>query len=247
MNLKNKNILITGAGKGIGQACVHKCLENGAYVFALIKNKKDNKKFKRLRNINIINGNVNNRSLIKKIFINSKSIGKPINSLVNNAGIRFRKNFLKISQKELANVFNVNFFSIFNLMQTFSQFVIKNKLSNPSIVNVSSIVGLLGFNELSGYASSKGALTSLTKSFAVEMSGYGIRANTISPGFVKTSYYKKFKNKKKNLYKWTLSRIPQKRWADPDEIADLISFILSNKSSYLNGENIAIDGGWTNA
>ena len=79
------------------------------------------------------------------------------------------------------------------------------------------------------------------------MSKYNIRANTISPGFIKTSYYENFKKNKKNLYKWTLSRIPQKRWGNPDEVANLVTFILSDKSTYLNGEDISIDGGWTNA
>ena len=132
------------------------------------------------------------------------------------------------------------------MMQIFSSFVQKNKIKG-SIVNISSIVGQLGFNELSGYASSKGALTALTKSYAAEMSEIGIRANTISPGFIKTSYYENFKKNKKKLYKWTLSRIPQKRWADPKEVAELVSFVLSDKSRYLNGENISIDGGWSNA
>ena len=86
----------------------------------------------------------------------------------------------------------------------------------------------------------------LTKSFANEMSDYKIRANVVSPGFTKTSYYSKFK-KKKSLFKWTLSRIPMKRWAEPKEISSLICFLLSNESSYITGENIKIDGGWTNA
>ena len=67
------------------------------------------------------------------------------------------------------------------------------------------------------------------------MSKFGIRANTISPGFVKTSFFKNFKNKRKKLYKWTISRIPQ-RWGNPNEIAELITFILSDKCTYLNGE-----------
>ena len=83
-------------------------------------------------------------------------------------------------------------------MQVFSKFVIKNK-TKGTLINISSIVGQLGFSDLSGYASSKGALTALTKSYAAEMSNYGIRANTISPGFVKTSFFKKFKTKRKRL------------------------------------------------
>ena len=110
--------------------------------------------------------------------------------------VRFRKQFLNIKENELDKVFNVNFYSIFYIMQVFSKFVIKNK-TKGTLINISSIVGQLGFSDLSGYASSKGALTALTKSYAAEMSNYGIRANTISPGFIKTSFFKKFKTKKK--------------------------------------------------
>ena len=246
MMLKNKNILLTGAGKGIGESCVFNLSQNQGFVFALVKSKKDNKKFSSISNIKIYNGDVRNQKLILKIFHDSKKMGKPINCLVNNAGIRFRKKFTKIKKKELQNVFEINFFNIFYIMQVFSNFVKKNKIKG-SIINISSIVGQLGFNELSGYASSKGALTALTKSYAAEMSEIGVRANTISPGFTKTSYYESFKKNKKKLYKWTLSRIPQKRWADPKEVAELVSFVLSDKSRYLNGENISIDGGWSNA
>ena len=128
-------------------------------------------------------------------------------------------------------------------MQLFSKFVITHKVKG-SIVNLASIVGQTGFDELSAYAASKGALIALTKSFSTEMSKYGIRANTISPGFTKTSYYKNFKKNKTKLYNWTLTRIPLKRWATPEEISEIIAFILSNKSIYIQGENINIDGGW---
>ena len=246
MMLKDKNILITGAGKGIGESCVTKIIQNGAFAYLVVKNKKDNKKFLKLRNIKIYNGNVNNKKLIQKIFSDSKKRKKLINCVVNNAGIRFRENFIDIKEKDLKKVFQVNFYSIFYIMQVFSKFIIKNKIKG-TLINVGSIVGQLGFSDLTGYAASKGALTALTKSYAAEMSKFGIRANTISPGFVKTSFFKNFKNKRKKLYKWTISRIPQKRWGNPNEIAELITFILSDKCTYLNGENISIDGGWTNA
>ena len=83
----------------------------------------------------------------------------------------------------------------------------------------------------------------LTKSLAKELSENRVRLNIVNPGFIKTSYYKKFK-KKKNLYKWTLSRIPINRWGEPDEISEFVTFLLSDKSKYFNGEDIAIDGGW---
>lgn len=245
MSLKYKNILITGAGKGIGETSVYTLLEEGAFVFALIKNKKDNYKFKNLKNLKIYNGDVQNFKLIEKILADSVFLKKPINTLINNAGVRFRKQFLKIKTHEIERVFNINFFSILKNMQTFSKFVIKKKTSG-NIINISSIVGSIGFKELSIYAATKGALNSLTQSFATEMVSKNIRANLVSPGFTKTSYFKKFKKKKK-LYDWTLTRIPMNRWGESVEVSNLIVFLASDKSSYINGENINIDGGWINS
>lgn len=242
MLFKNKTILVTGGGKGIGKSLIDGLLKEGAYVYTIIKSQKDNKNFKKNINLRIYNGKVEDEKLVKKIFKDSKKDKKIIIGLVNNAGIRLRKDFNKISKKELSNIFNINFFSIFRIMQLFSDYL-KSIKEKGSIVNVASIVGHIGFKQLTAYASTKGALISLTKSFASEMALYGIRANTVSPGFTKTSYYKKFKNNKK-LYQWTLSRIPLKRWGESSEIADLIIFLLSNKSNYITGENVNVDGGW---
>jgi NAD(P)-dependent dehydrogenase (short-subunit alcohol dehydrogenase family) len=242
MLFKNKAILVTGGGKGIGKSIVVSLLNEGAYVYTIIKSKKDNKNFKKNTNLKIYNGSVENEKLVKMILKDSKKNKKIITGLVNNAGIRLRKDFSKISKKELSNIFNINFFAIFRIMQLFSDYLNLTK-EKGSIVNVASIVGHVGFKQLTAYASTKGALISLTKSFASEMALNGIRANIVSPGFIKTSYYKKFKKNKK-LYQWTLSRIPLKRWGETSEIADLIIFLLSNKSNYINGENVNIDGGW---
>ena len=246
MDFKNKNIIITGAGKGIGRATTDLLLKEGAFVYAIIKSKKDNFHFQNYKNCLIFNGSIQNSKLIVKILKKSKQIKKPIHGLVNNAGVRLRKKFINVKRKEIQKVFENNFYSNFFIMQNVSKYFIQNKIKG-SIVNISSIVGQIGFNELSVYASSKGALTALTKSFAVEMAPYNIRANIVSPGFTKTSYYKKFKTRKKKIYNWTLSRIPMKRWGDASEISNLIIYLLSEKSSYITGENINIDGGWLNS
>ncbi len=240
MYLKNKNILITGAGKGIGLSTVIESLNEGANVFALTKTKGDLKHLKKNHNLNIYYGDVNNLKIIKKIFLHSKKIKKPINCLVNNAGVRQRKSFDSITDKDLRILFNVNFFSIFKITQIFIKNLKKNE--KASIVNIGSIVGSYGFDELSGYASSKKAIEGLTKCLAVEYGKKNININCINPGFTKTSYFKKFKKKK--LYNWTLNKISMKRWAESSEISKLITFLLSNNSSYINGEIINIDGGW---
>ena len=234
-----KNILVTGAGKGIGFATVVSLVKKNYFVFALIKNKKDNKYFKKFKNIKIYNGDVKNIELIKKIIKDSNSLSKPITGLVNNAGIRQRKEFLKINKKDLDLVFQNNFFSLFYLTQLFSKNLINKKLSG-SVVNLASIVGQNGFNNLSGYASTKGAIISLTKSLSVELAKYNIRVNSVSPGFTKPHITKNLKEKN---YTNGHCRIPMSRWGEPNEVSEIITLISEN-SSYINGENINIDGGW---
>ena len=99
---------------------------------------------------------------------------------------------------------------------------------------------------MSGYGSSKAAINGLTKCLAAEFKGK-IRINSINPGFTETSFYENFKKKNPNLYKWTISRTPLNRWGKAHEIADLIYFLCNDSSSYINGEIINIDGGWSNS
>ncbi len=241
--LSNKNIIVTGVGKGLGFDLLNKIISYNGYVYGITRSKSDLKKFKNIKNCRVFLGDVKNKSIIKKILKQSNMDKKVINGLVNNAGERQRTKFDKINKKKLTALFDTNFFSIFEYMQIYSKYLRQKKISG-SIVNIGSIVGNNGFSELSGYASTKTALIGLTKSFAVEMAKNNIRANLVSPGFIKTSYFKKFRKKSK-LYNWTLSRIPQKRWGRPEEVTNLICFLLSDLSSYINGTNINVDGGWT--
>ena len=235
---------MTGAGKGIGLDITKNLIKDGAFVYALVRSSSDKKNFDKLNTnkIKIFIGDVNDEKIINKIFSQSNKDNRVINCLVNNAGLRFRKNFFKITKNEINSIFQTNFFSIFFICQIFSKNLIKKKMIG-SIVNISSIVGINGFNELSLYGSSKGALNSFTKCLAVELANKKIRVNSISPGFTKTSYYKKFKKNKK-LYNWTLSRIPLKKWGEPTDVSNTISFLLSEKSKYITGENFNVDGGW---
>ena len=194
MILEKKNILITGAGKGIGLATVEQAVKEGAFVYAITRSKNDIKNLKKIGNLKVYFGNTSNLKLINKIFKDSINDKKTITGLVNNAGIRQRINFEKISKKQIKEVFENNFFSTFYIMQIFVKHLMKKKLKG-SIVNLGSIVGPQGFKDLTGYAATKSAITGLTKSFAVEMASKNIRANTINPGFTKSSFYKKFKKK----------------------------------------------------
>jgi|TARA_B100000780_G_scaffold103539_1_gene72447 NAD(P)-dependent dehydrogenase (short-subunit alcohol dehydrogenase family) len=241
--LSNKNIIVTGVGKGLGFDLLNKIVSYNGYVYGITKSKEDLTKFKNIKNCKVFLGDVRNTTIFKKVIIQSKKDKRIISGLVNNAGERQRIKFSNINKKKLLHLFEVNFFSIFENMQIYSGYL-KSKKIQGSIVNVGSIVGNNGFSELSGYASTKTALIGLTKSFAVEMAKDNIRANLVNPGFIKTSYFEKFKKNKK-LYNWTISRIPEKRWGNPNEVSNVICFLLSDLSSYINGTSINVDGGWS--
>ena len=242
-NFSKKVVFITGAGKGIGRALTDSLLSKGAYVYVLTRSKNTMKDLLKNKNIKIFYGDVSNVKLIKKIFQTSLRDKKIISAIINNAGVRQRKKFLKIKPKDIEDVFKTNFFSIFNIMQIYCLYSIKHNIKS-SIVNIGSIVGENGFSELAGYSSSKGALKSLTKCVAVEHAKDKIRANIVVPGFIKTSYFKKFKKDKKRLYNWTLNRTPMLRWGETNEVVNLIEFLISNESSYITGSSFNVDGGW---
>ena len=244
IDIKKKIVLLTGAGKGIGKQILNLLIKENVIVYAVTRDKKDFKNLKKSKNLYLINGDITRQDIINKIFSLAKRNKHVFNCLINNAGIRQRKKFSKINQLDLNLIFENNFFSIFKISQYFSeQFKFKKEIG--SIVNISSIVGNIGFKELTGYASTKAAVDGLTKSLAAELAIKKIRVNSIAPGFIKSSYYENFKKNKSKLYKWTLSRIPLNKWGENLDVAYLTLFLLSENSRYINGQVIKIDGGWT--
>jgi len=244
MNLSGKIILITGAGKGIGESITKKALNYGGVVYAVTRSKKDLNEYRNSKNCHVVYGDITKIEIIKKIFVLAKKNNHHINCLVNNAGMRQRKKLHDFNEKDIRAIFEINFFSqFFCTLEFIKNFSYKKKVKG-SIVNISSIVGQKGFKELIGYASTKTALIGMSNSLAVELAKKDIRSNLISPGFIKSSYYQKFKKNKK-LYKWTLDKTPVGRWGNVDEVSELVCFLLSDSSSYITGENIKIDGGWS--
>ncbi len=246
-DLKKKIILISGVGKGLGKIFLEDCIDNGASVIGFTRSSTDLKKIQKryLKRSKIFVGDGKNIQFIDEIFNYIKSKKIKLDGLVNNAGERQRASFVDIGYNKIQKLIENNFTSNFYITQKFIKHI--QKKSTPcSIINIGSIVGEKGFSDLVGYGSTKGALTAFTKCLAVELAEkkFNCRVNVINPGFVKTSYYKNF-TKNKKLLKWTIENTPMKRWAEPKEISNLVIFLLSNKSSYINGQKINIDGGWT--
>ena len=245
-SLKNKNVVITGCNKGIGKATLEKFAKYKANIFVCVRS--DTKEFRKIINnlkkkykvkIYIFKLDLLEKSNISDCVSKIYKITKNIDILVNNAGILSNSLFQMTSAKQLEEMFQVNYFSQIYLTQMISRAMTKNKKGN--IIFVSSTSGINGDYARFAYSSSKAAVLNSVKTLSKELSGHNIRVNAISPGLTKTDLMQS--NTKENIIKSEIEKISLKRIATPNEIADVIIFLASEKSSYINGNNIIIDGG----
>jgi NAD(P)-dependent dehydrogenase (short-subunit alcohol dehydrogenase family) len=245
--LKDKVCIITGAGKGIGLAMVKVFIDNGAKLAVITRSQEDidslntefideGKKFMAMC------GDVSESDTVNRFVDEVINKYGRVDVLVNNAGMRFRKKFAEITCEEFKKVLDVNLLSVFFLSQAVLPTMVKQNAGK--IINISSIAGTQGFSELSGYVTSKAAIIGLTKSLAVEYAGHNVQINAIAPGFCKTSYFDNF-SKNDELYDFTISRTPMKRWGESVEVANTCLFFASHLSSYITGDVVSVDGGWS--
>ena len=245
-SLKNKNVIITGCNKGIGKATLEDFAKYGANIFACVRsNSSEFKKFistlkkKYKVKIYVIKLDLLKKSSISNCVNEIYKINKNIDTLVNNAGMLFNSLFQMTSEKQLQEMFQVNYFSQVYLTQIISRGMTKNKTGN--IIFVSSTSGINGDYGRFAYSSSKAAILSTVKTLSKELSNYNIRVNAVSPGLTETDLM--LSNTKENIIKSEIEKISLKRIASTNEIADIILFLASEKSSYINGQNIVADGG----
>ena len=245
--LTDKVCIITGAGKGFGKAIAKKFADNGAKLALITRTQSDiddlYREFYGYENkLLAICGDVSDQDTVNSFVAEVKNKFGRIDVLVNNAGMRFRKKFEEITLEEFSLVLNVNVVSMFMLCKAVIPTMVEQKTGK--IINISSVVGTLGLPELSAYATSKAAIIGLTKSLSVEYGESNIQVNAIAPGFCKTSYFDNFK-KKSELYEFTIERTPMRRWGESEEVANSCLFLASSLSSYVTGDVINVDGGWS--
>lgn len=238
--------LITGVGKGFGRDLfIHRVKQFGNVV-GFTRSKEDIHSLEHdlaeeVNEFYLFPVDVTDFSGVNKIIKELQDRNIQVVNLINNAGMRFRKSYLEISNNDLQAVFNTNVVSIHNLCKACIPAMIKN--GRGRIVNISSILGEIALPDLAGYNVSKGALNSLTQSLAVEFADRNITVNGVAPGFCKTSYYEAFKQNKK-LHEEVLTNIPMKRWGESSEIIGICDFLLSDSAEYITGTTIPVDGGW---
>jgi 3-oxoacyl-[acyl-carrier protein] reductase len=240
INLKDKNIIVTGASGGIGNSIVKKLNEAGANILA---SGTKTEKLKELKNnfekIKIMNFDISKSEKIEEFIDNAtKELGGNLDGIINNAGITQDNLAIRMKLDEWEKVININLTSTFLM----SKFAIKKMLKNKSgkIVNITSVVGHTGNLGQANYTASKAGIIAMSKSLAIEYAKKNINVNCISPGFIKTAMTDKIDE---NFKEVIISKIPSARLGEPDDIANAVLFLISNQSDYINGETLHVNGG----
>lgn len=234
--LKNKNILITGSSRGIGAATAILAKKYGANV--ILHGKTESKELKKLAkkiDCPYFFCDVSDEKAVQSEVRRFKKI----DILVNNAGVNPSKNFMQLTSEDWEKIFKVNVMGTVN----FSKAVIPEMIKRRSgvIINIASIKGYPNVSGKPAYAASKAAIIRITSSMAEEFALYNIRVNAVAPGFTETNMTEETLS---SQIKSQIERIPLKRLAKPSEIAEVILFLSSSRSSYVIGQTLLVDGGY---
>lgn len=245
-SVENKVVLITGSAQGIGKTIAESLLKANSKVILVDKSEKNLKKTfqefkKQYQNVFSLTVDITRLSGIKKIHQYIEKKFGNLDVLINNAGITKPNNFSTYPDKFWNETYEVNLKSIFYLSKELSKLMIKQK--SGSIINITSINAELAFPSNPSYVTFKGGLKQLTKSLALELGKYQIRANNVGPGYFRTDMTKKswnsLKTRKKIREKTCLNR-----WGTPDDLIGIIFLLSSESSSYITGQDFYVDGGW---
>ena len=240
INLKNTNIILTGATGGIGNSILESLVNAEANIIAtgtndeklnLIKNK--------YQSVQVQKFDISKHNEIEN-FINkiSEKFENKIDILINNAGVTSDNLSIRMKEEEWKRVIDINLTATFLLSKNAIKKMLKNK--KGKIINITSVVGHTGNIGQANYTASKAGLVAMSKSFALEYGKKNININCVSPGFITTEMTNKIDQDYKEILK---SRIPLDRFGQPKEVANTVLFLCSNLSDYITGETIHVNGG----
>ncbi len=242
-DLSGKVAIVTGAARGMGQGIALELAKQGADVVVsdVLPGDETVKAIIELgRKAFYVKTDVSNERQVKRMISETmKKLGK-LDILVNNAGIYRTAATSALSEKEWNRTIDIDLKGVFLL----SREAIKVMKPGSSIINISSIAAMVGFPQAAAYCAAKGGVRAFTKSLAVEVVKQGIRVNSIHPGAIETPMTAGVMKDEK-LKAATLQGIPAGRMGKPIEIAGPVAFLASNAASYITGEELVVDGGWT--
>ena len=240
IDLKGKNIIVTGASGGIGNSIIENLNSVGANILATGTRIEKLEELKRkYGSIEILKFDISHSDKIEEFVENATNqLGGNLDCIINNAGIAKDNLAVRMSLEEWQKVIDINLTSTFLMCKCAIKKMLKNK--SGKIVNITSVVGHTGNLGQANYTASKAGIIAMSKSLAIEYAKKNININCISPGFIKTAMTNKLDDKFKDAI---ISKIPSARLGEPDDIANAVLFLCSNQSSYINGETIHVNGG----
>ena len=220
--MNKKTVFISGATRGIGQAIYQKLKKENYKIIAPTRQELDLS---------------DNASMYRYIEAHKNL---KVDILINNAGINFPQWINELEDENIQKHIQINLISPIKLIRAFSKHMIAQKWGK--IVNISSIFGIVARGKQTMYTATKHGINGVTKALALELGPYNILVNSVCPGFTNTDLIKRNTPEKNNML---TKDIPLGRFAEPKEIAELVFFLISEKNTYINGECITIDGGFT--
>ena len=239
-DLKENNIIVTGATGGIGNSIIKKLYDAGANILATgTKDEKLQELKKKFQNIQTLKFDISKTDNLENFIEDAtKKLGGKLDCMINNAGITKDNLAIRMSIEEWKKVIDVNLTSTFLI----SKFAIKKMLKNKKgkIINITSVVGHTGNLGQTNYTASKAGIVAMSKSLAIEYAKKNINVNCISPGFIKTAMTDQIDEKFKEVI---ISKIPSARLGEPEDVANAVIFLASSHSDYINGETLHVNGG----
>ena len=242
--LENKTALVTGASRGIGRAIAMKFAEEGADVaFTFLSSvEKGQALVAELETFGVkakgYRSDASDFQAADQLITDVVADFGKLDVLVNNAGVTRDALLMRMSEEQWDTVMNVNLKSVFNLTKAAIKTMMRAK--SGSIINITSVVGIMGNAGQANYAASKAGIIGFSKSVALELGSRNIRSNAVAPGFIETEMTDALEEKA--LEAWKQS-IPLKRGGKPEEVADACVFLGSNMSKYITGQVLQVDGG----
>ena len=242
--LKGKNVIVTGATRGIGREIALTLAQNGANIAINYRNLNSEVEnlLNEIKSFGVdafaIKCDVSIADEVDKFIKEVKAHYNTIDVLVNNAGITKDGLLMRMKEKDFSDVLDVNLKGTFNTTKSVSSIMVRQKYGK--IINISSVVGIAGNAGQCNYAASKAGVIGFSKSVARELSSRNINVNVVAPGYINTDMTKNLPDKVKEEI---IKSIPMKKIGDPKEVANLVLFLSSNLSDYITGQVINVDGG----
>ena len=240
IDLKNLNIILTGATGVIGNSILDKLISAGSTVLATGTNDEKLKLIQeKYKNLNVLKFDISDHKNIDKFVEDCSSIlSNRIDVLINNAGITHDNLSIKMKEEEWKRVIDINLTSTFLISKNVIRKMIKSKTGK--IINITSVVGHSGNIGQANYAASKAGIIAMSKSLALEYGKKNITINSVSPGFILSEMTNKISEDHTELLK---SRISLNKFGKPEDVANTVIFLSSNLADYITGETIHVNGG----